>query len=139
MNLTVTRATAALDDPQAVDSLLADLPAPHFVRGYLANVRDIARQAVQYDAKRECLHYVASDGTRMVRLSVAGIPQRHAPSAILATHDIMKLSAKACGVKLEKLFVAPVRAANSQREAPAPHPQVRERLRIVPVERVPTL
>jgi hypothetical protein len=139
MNLSVTRATAALDDPAAVESLLAVLPAAQYVRAHLAGVRDDARQAAQYDPRAETLHYVASDGTRMVRLSVAGIPQRHAPSAILATHDILKLSAKACGVKLEKLFLAPARAASSTAEAPALHPQVRESLRIVPVARVPTL
>ncbi len=43
MNLTVTRETAALNDPSAVESLLAPLPTPQLVRANLANVGDAAR------------------------------------------------------------------------------------------------
>jgi hypothetical protein len=139
VKLSVIRETAALDDLSAVESLLAVLPVPVLIRAHLEGARGLERQAVQYDPRRETLHYVASDRMRMVRLSAAGIPQRDAPSAVLATHDILKLSAKACGLKLEKLFVGPARAPSSKAEVPATHPQVREQLRIVPVIRVPVL
>jgi len=140
MNLSISRETAALDDPAAVDSLLAPLPTPPVVRAYLAKITGEARHLCQYDPHNETLHYVASDGQRLVRLSVAGLPLQRAAGAILATHDVLNASAKAVGVKLEKMLVLPARAhAATHPVPPSKHLQMRETLRMVPVARVPTL
>jgi len=140
MNLSVTRATAALDDPEAVETLLAPLPNPLLVRGNLANITGAARPLVQYDERAETLHYCASDGKHAVRLSVAGVPHQHAASAILATYDVLNTSAKAVGVRLTKLLILPAHMHPATEAAPPlPHPEVRESLRLVPVALVPTL
>jgi hypothetical protein len=139
MNLSISRETAALDDAASVKSLLSVLPVPHLVRAHLARVREGVEHACQYDRRAETLHYVASDGEKMVRLSVAGLPMQRAASAILATSDVIHASAKAVGVKLAKMLVLPAHVhPRAEAAPPSPHPEVRESLRIVPLARVPT-
>jgi hypothetical protein len=140
MNLSATRDTCALDDAEALESLLAPIPGANVVRAHLLNPPRGARQTCRYDLARATLHHVATDGRRVVRLSIAGIPQASAAGAILTVSDVLELSAKAAGMKLEKLLVLPaVTVRSAAAPNPAPHPQVRGSVRIAGDARVPVL
>jgi hypothetical protein len=136
MNLSTSRETCALDDAEALDALLAPIPGAFVVRAHLTSAPRGAKQTARYDPSRATLHHVATDGKRVVRLSIAGIPQQRVAGAILTVAEVLSLSAKACGLKLEKLLVLPV-VARTPADAPPPHPEVRAGGRIVPAARVP--
>lgn len=127
MNLTVTRASCAHDDAAAVDELLSVIPYPIRMRAYLAHVeRDSPRlcHAVQYNMQCESLFYFATDGQRLVRMCVAGVPQQRAAFAIVATHDVINASAKSVGIALEKMLVLPAHVHPETTPA-VQHPELR--------------